>query len=191
MLGKCVATNKEKRNIYIDACCLIDLAQQDAGYTTQQNRNQHLEFCRLFLDAGRNDDHVIYGSTFLIAECVSIREDLVTRKRICTDAVKVLFTKMLMSGNPIMPVQPTPRILELSRKLAWEDKLIGGKIGPADRVHLATAIEMKCEGFITADENLIKIKPAIQKKYKIQICTADVLKSWLPDSSKQLKLTGA
>lgn len=183
-----MATNKEKRNIYIDACCLIDLAQQDAGFIVEENRKEHLEFCRYFLDAGRNEDHIIYGSTLLITECVSVREEP-KGQRVCTDAVKLIFTKMLMSGNPIMPVQPTPKILEISRKLAWEDKLIGGKVGSIDRVHLATAIDMKCDAFITYDQALIKINQAVQKKYRLKICTADAVKAWLPDSSRQLKIT--
>lgn len=173
-----VATDKVR--VYLDACCFIDLVQQQSGYKLEEGRDEHIWYCRKFLDAARAKDIEIYGSTILITECTKVRDEN-GQNKVLTDEVKNLFRAILLAGNPIIPVQPTPKILDRARDLSWIDGL---NLGTVDAVHIATAITHNCNAFITTDKPVTKLKDQIAK-LSIGVGTADSFKSWLPDKYKQ------
>ena len=164
------------------------MAQHGAGYKTDESKKSHIENCKLLLDSVRDGDHLAYGSTLLIAECIAVKDSSQQNKRITDEDVKSIFKRLLLSGKPIIPVQPTPKITELARTLAWDDGLTNG-VGCMDRIHLATAIEMKCDVLITSDIRLINKGKLILSKYKIKIVSAEGLAHLIPEKNKQLTLT--
>lgn len=170
--------------VYLDACCYIDLVQQQNGHPIEEGRDNHIWYCRKFLDAARAKDIEVYGSTILVAECTAIRDE--KRQRILTDQVKSSFRALLLAGNPVIPVQPTPKILERARDLAWVDGL---NISSVDAIHIATALELKCNAFITSDGPMCSKVAPHKSKLSIGIGAADSFKAWLPDKYKQEPLS--
>lgn len=174
----------DKVKIYLDACCYIDLVQQHSGYpAASNNHNDHIWYCRRFLDAAMNSDIEVYGSTLLVAECTAIHKMNGDNKaRILTDHVKSSFRAILMAGKPVVPVQPTTKIVDRARDLSWND---GFRIGSMDAIHIATAIIQNCDVFITTDDKLINRLVPVSP---ISIGRADDFKSFLPDKYKQDQL---
>lgn len=174
-----MATNN-KPKIYLDACCYIDLAQEDAGYQPDGSKD-HVWYCRQFLDAAKQKDVEVYGSILLITECTYVRDG---RNKVLNEEVKNLFRAMLLSGKTVTPIQPTPTIAERARDLSWSDEF---SFGSMDSVHLATALIHKCNLFITRDKKIIDNKDKL-KTLSISVGHADTFKSWLPDKYKQQTL---
>jgi|GEM_PF-2435871 len=173
----------DKVKIYLDACCYIDLVQQRSGYPLASNEfNDHAWYCRRFLDAAIGNDIEVYGSTLLVTECTAIHKmNGGTKDRILTDQVKSSFRSILLAGKPVIPVQPTPKIIDRARDLTWVD---GFCIGSMDAIHVATAIIHNCDIFITTDYKLISKLVSLP----ITMGSADKFKSYLPDKYKQDQL---
>lgn len=121
--------------IYLDACCYIDLVQHQNNFPIEKGRDNHIWYCHKFLDAARAKDIEVYGSTLLVTECTAIRDE--NRKKIINDEVKSSFKAILLSGNPVIPVQPMPRIMDIARSFSWDHAL---NLGALDAIHVATAV---------------------------------------------------
>jgi predicted nucleic acid-binding protein len=168
--------------IYFDACCFVDLARESTIGEVETGRDDHVWYCRKFLEAHRGGDVIVYTSTLSVAECTHIKDSASTF--ILTDEVKNRFRAFLLSGKAVNPVQPTPKILDAARDITWTHAI---RAGSADRIHLATAIQMNCEVFLTTDGPLLK-RSAEFKTLGIKVCTADDAKDLLPTKYKQLPL---
>jgi len=68
--------------------------------------------------------------------------------------VKVRFETLLMSGQYVKLVQLTPFIATDARDLRWNH---GVNLCGADAIHVASALDRKCEEFITTDRQAKKM----------------------------------
>ena len=143
-VGEKMASNSR---IYIDSCYYIDVAKgKDKVKEDDPGREEHLPYVEWLLVAALNGDIEIVASTLTIAECLhtgnpqDIPEDAKDRLR-----------RILTSGQGITLVAPDVFIAERARDLLWVDGINCG--GGADGVHVATAIDQRCEEFLTTNTN--------------------------------------
>lgn len=174
--------------VYFDACCFIDMAKSQLDIPVQAEREPHIFYCRKLLEASRSKDAIVFTSTLSVVECTHVKDMSKPEndRIVMTDEVKRLFRGMLLSGagrSGVMPVQPTPRIVESARDLKWVHEAL---LNPMDAIHVASAIAMECTHFITTD-GLKSID--ILKSLNLVVCTADGVAHLLPDRYKQLALT--
>lgn len=177
-----IVTNVSSPKLYFDACCFIDLAQKAVTGAVADDREDHVWYCQKFLEAHKGGEAMIYTSTLSVAECTHFKDE--NKNIVLTAEVKALFRAFLMSGKAVIPVQPTPRILDGARDIHWDHGL---NLGAADRVHLITALRMGCDAFITTDNPIIKKKTELAA-LGILVCTGADAKEYLPDKYKQLDL---
>ncbi|AKH39176.1 MULTISPECIES: PIN domain-containing protein [Nitrosomonas] len=84
--------------------------------------------------------------------------------------------------HPVIPVQPTPKIIDSARALIWE---YGLNIKTIDAIHIATAITLNCSAFITTDEKLADLINNSDHRLSIKIGFAEIFSEYLPDKYRQ------
>jgi len=136
------------RKVYIDACCFIDMVKVGVGQTLTQDRERDVWFLKRLLEANRDSEVSIFTSTLSIAECTHVGETKIS------DGVKSQFSRLLMSGQYLRLVQMTPFIAEKARDLRWDS---GINLKGADSIHAASALEMKCEEFLSTNGRFQRI----------------------------------
>jgi len=141
---------------YMDACSFIDMAKHQFGKqaTATEDDLWHL---RKLMEAARNGELEIYTSTLTVAECTHICGPDDPRVEVPED-VKVLFKKMLTSGQVVRLVQDTLLVTERARDLFWDHKIY---FRGADAIHVASALEAKCTELVTTDAPMLKWKDAM------------------------------
>lgn len=127
----------------MDACCFIELALQ-AVCKNDADRENDIWFLNELLNAAFDDEIEVLTSTLSIAECAHAKGDM-------SDDVKSLFKRFLTSGRYVLLVQNSVLVAEKARNLRW---VHGLSFGGADSIHLASAMELKCEEFLTWDNRL-------------------------------------
>jgi hypothetical protein len=126
----------------MDSCCFIELALREIG-KNEMGRENDVWYIKQLLDAAHDEEIEVLTSTLSIAECQHAKGDI-------SDNVKTLFRKLLTSGKYVFLVQDTVLVAEKARNLRW---VHGLTFGGADSIHLASAMELKCEEFLTWDKN--------------------------------------
>jgi len=124
----------------MDSCCFIELALQAIG-KNDATRDDDLWHLKELLNAAFDEEIEVLTSTLSIAECAHAKGDI-------SEDVKSLFKKFLTSGRYVFLVQDTVLVAEKARNLRW---VHGMAFGGADSIHLASALELKCEEFLTWD----------------------------------------
>lgn len=177
----------EKTKVYLDTCCFIDLASHQLNMPIVDKRESHIFICQQLIRASQNQDINVYTSSLTSVECRSINDRTSTPpKKIITPELKDLFNRILMSGKSgVYPVMPTPKIIELSKDLAWKYEIT---TKPFDSLHIATALAMKCTHFITTDEkigaeNILKLQ-----RLDLTVTSANNLSGVLPHKYLQMTL---
>lgn len=146
------------RRIYVDTCCLIDLVKVEIGRGLDADRENDVWHLKKLMEANRDGEVQLFTSTLTIAECRHAGEKPVT------DAVKSQFERLLMSGQYLRLVQMTPFIAQDARDLTWKD---GINLAGADSIHVATALDRKCEELLTTDGRIGKLgaqAPALRNR---------------------------
>jgi predicted nucleic acid-binding protein len=100
------------------------------------------------LEANRDKEVEIYTSTLTIAECSHAGDGDIS------EPVKNAFSLFLMSGQYARLVQTTPFIGEDARDLRWKHGL---PLKGADAIHVASALDRKCEELLTSDNRLKRL----------------------------------
>lgn len=136
------------RRVYIDSCCFIDMVKSAIG-TVLSEREKDVWTLKKLLEAHRDREVRVFTSTLTIAECTHAGEASLS------DKVRSEFTRLLMSGQYLQLVQMTPFMATDARDLRWTH---GIKLGGADAVHVASALAMKCEEFLSCDAKLTRIE---------------------------------
>jgi hypothetical protein len=141
----------DARRIYMDACCFIDMVKTKVGKVVAQERESDVWHLKRLLEANRDKEIEIYSSTISIAECSHAGDNDIS------PTVKSEFDRLLMSGQYVRLVQLTPFIATDARDLRW---VHGINLKGADSIHVASALAVKCEEFLSANGRLQRLSGA-------------------------------
>jgi predicted nucleic acid-binding protein len=137
--------------IYIESCPIIDMAKYKAkvslgtNLAIQAQRQNNVWFCNQILKAARNGDLIVYSSALSAVECTHVEPG----QPVPSLEIQDFFNMLLSSGRSgITRVQPTETIQMLAKNIKWKDAV---PLGGMDAIHVATALHMGCEEFITTD----------------------------------------
>ena len=137
----------DKRAVYLDACCFIDMVKETVGQTLTSPRSKDVWYLKQLTQACRDGEIDVHTSVLSIAECTHAGGDL-------APPVKAAFQSLLMSGQYVKLVQPTAFIAVDARDLRWQHNIA---VRGADAVHIASALDRKCEELITTDDQAKKM----------------------------------
>ena len=157
----------------MDSCCFIELALQSIG-KHETDRENDLWFLKELLNAAYDEKIEVLTSTLSIAECAHAKGDV-------SDDVKTLFKKFLTSGRYVLLVQDSVLVAEKARNLRW---VHGLAFGGADAIHIASAIELRCDEFLTWDHKPHDSASALNN-LALSVCFPRDTHC-LPDSYRQL-----
>lgn len=167
-------------SIYLDACPIIDMAQEKAGVTLAPGIPQSVWLCTEALRASRDKKARVFTSFLSIAECTSVAEGVTSPP----DDVKRFFDMLLLSGKSgIELVSITQAIAIRARSLRW---VSGVNLKGADTVHVATAMAMKCDELWTRDGRIYKNREKISQ-LGLNVVQPDA-SAVLPDQYRGLRL---
>jgi len=105
-------------------------------------------YLKRLLEAHRDGEIEIYTSTLTIAECSHGGDGDISNE------VRLSFNKMLLSGQYVRLVQVTPFVAQDARDLRWTH---GIALKGADSIHVASALDRKCEEFLSSNGRLARI----------------------------------
>lgn len=112
----------------------------------QEGRVKEVMFCKSILTASRKGDVQVYTSVMAQVECLHAGRDNHLKEE-----AKRLIDAMLTSGKGgVILVQSSHFVALRARDLYREDDI---KIGGMDRMHLASALDVECDEFITTDND--------------------------------------
>jgi predicted nucleic acid-binding protein len=170
----------DKRGVYLDSCCFIDMVKEAVGQHLENERATDVWFLKQLTQACRDGELDAFTSVLTIAECTSAGDDV-------SAEVKGRFNDLLMSGQYVKLIQPTPFIASDARDLRWKQNII---VKGADGLHIASALELKCEEFLTTDGNMKKTaaKPILETLGMRMIRPSET--NCLPAKYRQTQLEG-
>ena len=176
-----------KPRIYFDSCCFLDMLQHTVKIGDKASRTAHVFYLRKLLQFAKTGGAEVFTSTLTVAECTHVVDTAqATQPKIYTDEIKRLIDGMLLSTKSgVMPVQPTPNIIRLARDLLW---VHGVSHKAMDSIHIATAINQKCDYLLTSDEPLKAKMLPLASIFALRFCYADSLKHLMPSDSAQADL---
>ncbi len=163
-----MATGKPR--VYLDSCYYIDVARGRTAAPVDPNRVQDLPFVESLLLAAEGGDIEIYASTLVISECLFIDRQ---QKDAVPESVRQMFMSLLTSGQTVKLIAVDLFVAERARDLLWVDGINCG--GASDSIHVATALDLKCEEFITANRNRGPLQgqaPALLAKLDLRVIKA-------------------
>lgn len=150
--------------IYIEACPLIDMAEHKPNPSAKEGRGLDVWFCKQALAAALDGKIVVYTSMLSVAECTTISPDLPSPPA----DVKRFFDMLLMSGKSGLTIVQLRQIIAVrARDLRWASEI---NLRGADAVHVATAMEMRCDELWTQDGRILKNKKEIEE-LKLKVVT--------------------
>ena len=142
--------------IYVDACPIIDLVKHRLQMKSADDRQKDAWFMDRLIQAAKLRKVELFTSTLTIAECTHVNDQKKDKE------AQPFFLGLLASGKSgFALVQPTVAIAEQARNLRW---IHGLALKGADAVHVASALAMKCDEFITTDsKGLLKRAEGLAK----------------------------
>lgn len=168
------------RRVYIDSCAFIDMVKVAVGKVIDSDRESDVWHMKRLLEASRDKEVEVFTSTLTISECTHIGDDDIS------DEVKSNFSALLTSGQYVRLVQTTPFIGEDARDLRWRHDI---RLKGADSLHVATALDRKCEEFLTTNGRLQRLGPQSKKLLIMGLRVyAGRFTQCLPEKYRQLRL---
>ncbi|HVF57256.1 MAG TPA: PIN domain-containing protein [Pyrinomonadaceae bacterium] len=144
-------------SVYMDSCCFIDVAKYNLGHKADidhlADKEEHIKACIRMLDAARDGNLRVLTGNITISECQHL-------SGIIDEDIKKLFRSVLSSGRVARIVADSIFIAERARDLMWDYNI---RMSGADAHHVATALESKCDEFITSDNGILKWATEIGK----------------------------
>ena len=126
---------------YFDACCFVELAKGKFGKALTRD-GAFLWHLETLLRASRLGKVEVCTSILSVAECTSAEGDIDAK-------VQELFVGLLTSGKGgVTLLQTDIWTVERARDLRWKHGL---NFRSADAIHVASALEAKCDELITMD----------------------------------------
>lgn len=138
----------DRPRAYIDSCCFIDMVKTEVGKSLETEREKDVWFLKQLFQAGRDGEVELFTSSLTIAECTHAGDGDVS------EPVKSQFARLLTSGQYVRLVQPTPFVATAARDLRW---VHGLAFRGADALHLASALAMGCEEFLSSNGRLNRL----------------------------------
>jgi PIN domain len=168
------------RRVYIDSCCFIDMVKSTVGKQVAADREHDVWHLKMLLEANRDREVEIFTSTLTIAECIHVGDPDIS------DSVKSAFASLLTSGQYVRLVQVSPFIGEDARDLRWKH---GVTLRGADGIHVASALDRKCEELLTANGRLQRLSDHADALIKLGLRVGPRRTTQcLPDKYRQLGL---
>ena len=130
--------------IYIDSCYYIDVVKGRRSGTLDPDRQAHISVVERLLQRALDGHIEIWASTLVVAECLSIGRDADV-----PESVRAEFEGLLTAGKPVKIHGVDLFVVERARDLRWVHGINCG--GGADGIHVATALELGCREFLTAN----------------------------------------
>jgi PIN domain len=118
------------------------------GKQVATDRERDVWHLKKLLEANRDREVEIFTSALTIAECIHIGDPDIS------DSVKSAFSSILTSGQYVRLIQATPFIGEDARDLRWKH---GIALKGADGIHVASALDRKCEELLTTNGRLQRL----------------------------------
>lgn len=135
-------------SIYIEACPLIDMAQEKAGNMTAGEISNCVWYCQQALRAGRDKKLKVLTSFLSIAECTSI-VDGTSSPPSPPDEIKRFYEMLLLSGKSGIELVPITQAIAIrARNIRWVSNI---NLRGADTIHVASAMQMHCDEIWTRD----------------------------------------
>jgi predicted nucleic acid-binding protein len=170
----------DKPAIYLDACCFIDMVKELVARPLAVDRRADIWYLKQITQACRDNELDVFTSVLSIAECTHADQDM-------SRPVRVRFETLLMSGQYVKLVQLTPFIATDARDLRWKHSI---SLRGADAIHVASALDRKCEEFITTDGQAKKMAAkAVLAQLGLRVIRASETRC-LPGKYLQLGLPG-
>jgi predicted nucleic acid-binding protein len=166
------------KRLYLESSCFIEIAKHEVG-THEPAREDDIWYLNSILDASLNRKVEVLTATLSIAECLATQAG----ESEVRPEVKNTFRKLLTSGQYLALIQDTILVADRARNLRWVHKLV---FTGADSIHLASALEFRCEEFWTFDEKILKRKVELGSLGVKVILPHETLA--LPDEYRQGKL---
>jgi predicted nucleic acid-binding protein len=139
--------------IYLDACSIIDMAEHEAK--PSKDRELEVWLCKQALAAARDGKIQVYTSMLSVAECTTIGQGLPNPPA----EIKRFLDMLLLSGKSGITIVQLRQIIAVrARDLRWASEIT---VKGADAIHIATAIEMKCDELWTRDDGIGKKRKEI------------------------------
>jgi len=120
----------------------IQTGRKNAGVDDDRLRDG--QYLKGLCDAARNNDLTLYTSTLSLAECTHAAGGI-------DETIKELFEKFLASGEVVVPISADFHMGIAARDLRWEHNIL---LGGADAIHIASALLVGCQEFITTDHKI-------------------------------------
>lgn len=160
-------TNSTPR-VYIDSCYYIDVVRGKHAVPMDSGRALHIPFVEKLLLASTKGEIEVWASSLVIAECLSVEKS----KAHIPKEVQQSFISLLKSGSAVKIAAADVFIAERARDLRWEGINCGGG---SDQIHVATALELGCEEFITTNRRrgpLNADTPALLAQWGLRVIEA-------------------
>ena len=151
-----------KPRIYFDSCQIIDLVKYRLQMPAASDRQKDAWFTDRLIHAAKQQMIELFTSTLTIAECTHVSD----RKK--DKDAQPFFLGVLASGKSgFALVQPTVPIVEQARNLRWIHEIA---LKGADAIHVASALAMKFDEFITTDTKVLLGQAGTLAKLNLRVC---------------------
>ena len=174
--------------IYIEACPLIDMAQEKADGVNGGEISKGVWICQQALRAARDKKLKILTSFLSIAECTSINVDSGSQTPTVPasppDEIKRFYEMLLLSGKSGVELVPISQAVAIrARNLRWVSDI---NLKGADTIHVASAMQMNCAEIWTRDGRIWKNRVKLAELGIKVVKPAETL--LLPDEYRQTHL---
>lgn len=133
--------------VYLDSCCFIEMIKGERGATL--DHPDDADMTARLLRASRDGKIECWTSLLAVAEVLKIDKTSPP-----DEALKDRIERLLLSGRDGVFVHGlAPPLVIRARDLYWQDGLLERA---ADRVHIATALDLKCDEILSVDDRLAK-----------------------------------
>jgi len=147
--------------IYIEACPLIDMAQEKADGLKGNNISKGVWFCQQALRAGRDKKAKILTSFLSIAECTRINIDAAVQPTSPPEEIKHFYDMLLLSGKSGLELVPLTQTIAIrARNLRWISEI---NLKGADTIHVASAMQLQCDEIWTRDGRIWNNREKLSK----------------------------
>ena len=139
----------EAPRVYVDTCGFVNLVKTEVGHSLNSDKEADAWYLKRLLEANRDGEVEVFTSTLTIAESTHVGLTPVPGR------VQHHFNRLLMSGQYVKLVQLSPFVASDARDLRWKHNI---NLKGADAAHLASAISMNCQEFITTNGRFTRIE---------------------------------